>query len=142
MGLEVRQRKLTGKRTQKIEKKLRSLETCLSIFHRKIRERPFSVCTVCNRLLYKKTVKQFVEHKYLSWPELFTVVKSYDGNEYICVTFDKKVMKGKIPCQAVCNNMLVDEVPPELTCLEKLESILIAQRLIFEKLIILPKGQQ
>ena len=87
-------------------------------------------------------MKQFVQVKYPSLPELFAGVKSYDGNEYICVTCDKNVIKGKMPCQAVCNRTLVDEIPRELACLEKLESILIAQRLIVEKLIILPKGQQ
>ena len=87
-------------------------------------------------------MKQFVQVKYPSLPELFTGVRSYVGNEYICVTCDKNVIKGKMPCQAVCNRMLVDEIPPELACLAKLESILIAQRLVFEKLIILSKGQQ
>ena len=87
-------------------------------------------------------MKQFVQVKYSSLPVLFTGVKSYDGNEYICVTCDKNVIKGKIPCQGVCNRMLVDEIPPELACLEKLESVLIAQRFIFEKLIILPNKQQ
>ena len=38
--------------------------------------------------------------------------------------------------------MYVDEIPPELACLEKLEQILIAQRIVFEKIIVMPKGQQ
>ena len=130
-----------GKKKVASNKRHNSLETCLSTFNRKIREGPFYTCTVCNRLLYKRTVKWFVQVKYTSLPELFTGVKSYDGNEYICITCDKNVIKGKIPCQAVCNKMLVDEIPPERACLEKLESVLIAQRLTFEKLIILPKGQ-
>ena len=35
----------------------------------------------------------------------------------------------------------VDDLPPELS-LEKLEQILIAQRIVFEKIIVMPKGQQ
>ena len=34
----------------------------------------------------------------------------------------------------------MDEIPPELACLEK--QILIAQRIVFEKIIVKPKGQQ
>ena len=41
------------------------------------------------------------------------------------------------------NNLNVDDVPTELGNLKKLEQlILIAQRIIFEKLIVMPKGQQ
>ena len=38
--------------------------------------------------------------------------------------------------------MYVDEVPRELAVLEKLEQILLAQRIVFEKIVIMPKGQQ
>ncbi len=51
-----------------------------------------------------------------------------------------KVVKGKIPCQAVYNDMFVDEIPPELALLEKLEQILVAQIIVFEKIIVMPKG--
>ena len=40
------------------------------------------------------------------------------------------------------NNMHVDEIPRELSSLEKLEQILIAQRIVFEKIVVIPKGQQ
>ena len=38
--------------------------------------------------------------------------------------------------------MYVDKIPAELASLEKLEQILIAQRIVFEKIIVIPKGQQ
>ena len=38
--------------------------------------------------------------------------------------------------------MYIDDVPNELLCLEKLEQILIAQRIVFEKIVVMPKGQQ
>ena len=37
---------------------------------------------------------------------------------------------------------MVDEIPSELRSLEKLEQILIAQRIVFEKIVVMPKGQQ
>ena len=46
-------------------------------------------------------------------------------------------------CQAVVNNLLfVDETPVGLAALEKLEQILVAQRIVFEKIVVMPKGQQ
>ena len=38
--------------------------------------------------------------------------------------------------------MFVDDIPTELSTLEKLEQILIAQRIVFEKKVFMPKGQQ
>ena len=73
---------------------------------------------------------------------LFTDTFLFDGKEYICRTCHSKVLKGNVPCQAVYNNTYLDEVPPELSELEKLEQILIAQRIVFEKIVIMPKGQQ
>ena len=37
--------------------------------------------------------------------------------------------------------MYVDEIPTELFSPEKLEQILIAQRIVFEKIVVMPKGQ-
>ena len=38
------------------------------------------------------------------------------------------------------NNLNVDDVPTELGNLKKVEEILIAQRIIFEKVIVMAKG--
>ena len=46
----------------------------------------------------------------------------------ICKTCHSKLLKEQVPCQAVYNKLMVDETPPELECLEKLEQILISQR--------------
>ena len=37
--------------------------------------------------------------------------------------------------------MYVDKILVELASLEKLEQILVAQRIVFEKIIVMPKGQ-
>ena len=55
----------------------------------------------------------------------FNIQQSFDGKEYICRTCHSKVIKGEIPCQAVVNNMYVDETPTQLASLEKLEQELI-----------------
>ena len=50
-------------------------------------------------------------------------------------------IRGKLPYQAVVNNMYVEEKPTELSSLEILEQILIAQRIVFEKIVVMPKEQ-
>ena len=92
-------------------------------------------------MLYKKSVKNFLSTKY-SNQHYFSIQTSFDGKEYICNTCNSKVKQGKVPCRAVINNMYVDDTPVELASLEKLEQILIAQRIVFEKIIVMPEGQQ
>ena len=113
------------------------------MFHKKIKEGPYYICSVCNRLLYRKSVVLLQKNRYIHANEsLFTNIKSFDGKEYICKTCHSKVSKDNIPCQAVCNNMYVDKISVELVSLQKLEQILFAQRIVFEKIIVMPKGRQ
>ena len=69
---------------------------------------------------------------------------SFDGKlYYICNTCQSKAIQGKVPCQtAVNNNLYVDDVPTELESLKKLEQTIIAQRIVSEKIVVMPKGQQ
>ena len=117
------------------------LDSCINSFQNKIKEGPYYICSVCNRILYRKTVIQLKKNKY-SIQHLFTEKRSFDNIEYICKTCNSKLSKGQVPCQAVYNKLMVDEIPIELRCLQKLEQILIAQRIVFEKIIVMPKGQQ
>ena len=38
--------------------------------------------------------------------------------------------------------MFVNDIPTELSSFEKVEKILIVQRIVFEKIVVMPKGQQ
>ena len=80
----------------------------------------------------KKSVLKLNTSSYPS-QDIFKIQSSYDGKEYICKTCHSKAIQGRLPCQAVVNNLNVDDVPTELGNLKKLEQILIAQRIIFEK---------
>ena len=86
----------------------------------------------------------FNKQKYVNCniQNIFTEKLYFGNKEYICKTCQFKVIKGKVPCQAVYNDMFVDDIPTELSTLEKLEQILIAQRIVFEKIVVTPKGQQ
>ncbi|XP_044169485.1 uncharacterized protein LOC114973474 [Acropora millepora] len=120
------------------------VDVCISQFCQKIKEGPYYVCTVCNRMLYRKSVLLFNKDKYVNCKieNIFTEKLSFDNKEYICKTCHSKVIKGKVPCQAVYNDMFVEDIPTELSTLEKLEQILIAQRIVFQKIVVMPKGQQ
>ena len=91
--------------------------------------------------MYRKAVQQLVGRKYPR-QDLFTGLLSFDKTEYICLTCHKKVSKNQMPCQSVKNKLEVTELPSELKDLYKLETILIAQRICVQKMIIMPKGQQ
>ena len=101
---------------------------------------PYFICKCCNRMLYRRSVRKFNRNAYSI--DIFTDASSFDNIDYICNTCHLKAIKGKMPCQAVCNKLQIDEAPPEPNVLRKLESVLIAQRLVFQKIIVMPKGQQ
>ena len=123
------------------ESEATDLYKCISVFKNKIRDGPNFICAVCNRLLYRKTVMCLNKEKY-KMQGLFTNTKSFDNKEYICRTCHSKAVQGKVPSQAVCNKLEVFDIPPELSILKKLEQIFIAQRIVFQKVVVMPKGQQ
>ena len=114
-------------------------------FKLEIMKGPFYICVVCNRGLYRKTVKLFRYEKYnvdhLN-QNLFTNVESCDKHKYICITCDRNLLKGLLPCQAVCNKLGIDDLPDEIKYLNRLEKVLIAKRILFKKVTVMPKGQQ
>ena len=112
-------------------------------FREEITKGPYFICVVCNRCLYRKSVLIFNETKYDLNVESFCYekVNSYDGCQYICKTCDTKLKKKKIPCQAVWNKLQLFEFPHHIPCLNRLERVIIAKRILFSKIITMPKGQ-
>ena len=64
-----------------------------------------------------------INNKY-PYQTFFNIEQSFDGKENIRKTCYSKVIKGELPCQAVVNNMYVDETPTQLASREKLEQVL------------------
>lgn len=64
---------------------------------------------------------------------MFKIQSSHDGKEFIYETCHSKTTQGRIPCQAIVNNLNVDDVPTKLGNHKKLEQIIIAQHIIFGK---------
>ena len=134
---------LSREKEKWMEKKSRThdIDMYIEKFKKQIKSGPFYICCVCNRTLYKKSVVILRKNKY-PCQDCFMLQCSFDGKNYICKTCHAKLLKGQQPCQAVVNNLFVDETPTELAALEKLEQILVAQRIVFEKVVIMPKGQK
>ena len=94
--------------------KAKSVELCINQLKRKIREGPYYICTVCNWILYKKSVMTCINEKH-PCQTYFNIQQLFHGKQCICNTCHSKVTKGKLPCQAEANNMYVDEIPTELS---------------------------
>ena len=111
-------------------------------FRNAVKQGPCYICVSCNRCHYLKSVVHFKEEKYnIETENIFAVINSFDGNQYICHTCHRKLLKGVVPCQAVWNNLQVYHLPMELANLRKLEKAIISRRLLFKKVAIMPKGQ-
>ena len=116
---------------------------CILAFEKAIENRPYYICVVCNRCLYKTTVKKFFSFLYnANMHHVFTDIQSFDANFYICHTCDRSLLKNKVPCQAVCNKLDVVPLAPEISSLRHLEKVLISKRILFKRISIMPKGQQ
>ena len=113
----------------------------LIMFKELINEGLFYVCVVCQRCLYKKSVFHYDKNKFKSQISSFNLVRSFDGNLYICRTCRVKCQKGKVPCQAVSSKLEVFDLIVEFQSLQKLEKVLIANRILFIKIIIMPSSQ-
>ena len=89
-------------------------------------------------------MKLFFEEKYPNDIENFYfahVNSDDDVVEYICKTCDTYLIKGRIPAQAVCNKLENFDVPEHFNDLRLLEKVLIARRLLFKKILTMPRGE-
>ena len=70
-----------------------------------------------------------------------TKVKNFDGKVYICKTCHLQVSKSQEPCQALTNNLYLNEITEAIKFLNKLEISLLCKMLLFQKAVIMAKGQ-
>ena len=73
--------------------------------------------------------------------QLVQLVGFYDHGVYICKTCHSKVKKNRVPCQVVSDKQSVEWLPREFRNLRPLETVLVARRTLFKKVIVMPKGQ-
>ena len=101
----------------------------ISLFSKICKEGPTSVCVICNRCLYKRSVNWFDPDKYLF--EFGEISDIGNSDTFICLTCDRYLKKQKIPPQAVWNKVEVFMVPEVLSNLNRFERVLISRRILF-----------
>jgi hypothetical protein len=125
----------------------RSAVAAISAFNRKIGEGPVIACISCHRHMYRQSVVSFSAIKYSRCSEhlLNDIVSLFGASRscklFICKTCHSHLLRGNLPAQAAVNGLQLCQVPAELQ-LSELESVLIAQRILFMKLFALPRGRQ
>ena len=82
-------------------------------------------------------MQKFLETKYEWYKNKNYAQPSFDGNFYVCSTFHNTLRKKKFPCQAVSNQMLIQVMPEQSSHLKRLERILVSQRILFKKVLIM-----
>ena len=130
--------------------KVETIDDAMNKFKAECKKQPIYICTSCHRLLWRKGVQKFSMQKYdkikkeikhLVLHEKYRM-HSIDGSTYICHTCHGVLKLGRIPAQSKANRMILDEIPDELKDLNTLELHIICKRIIFMKLVRLPRGKQ
>ena len=86
-----------------------------------------------------------IEQANLNMPVNYKQGDNYEKERYICQTCVRHVKKGNLPPSSVMNGLALKSTDEELKAenlqLTELESSLIAPRIIFEKILLLPKSR-
>ncbi|XP_077976185.1 uncharacterized protein LOC120334975 [Styela clava] len=131
-----------------------SAKNSIEKFGKSIKCGPNCVCCICIRSFFRKSVIVYKRNKY-KCGNISTKYKHKCNtfctkpcgfvnarNIWICHTCSSKLKSGKVPVKAWDNNMLVEEVPPELARLNSIERYLISLHIPFMKISQLPKTRQ
>ena len=113
-----------------------SMDAAIDAFLAKCRHGPDYVCVSCNRLMYRQTVVPLNKTKYVKVKKGFLdmvigydiLYASFNSLYYICKTCDNALGRGRMPLLSVANNLKLSSVPPELSCLNRLETRLVCLR--------------
>jgi hypothetical protein len=120
-----------------------SVSQLIHKFHKSVSTGPLYICSCCDQLWYKHSVCP-AERLRLSNPNStkhLQGIKSVDNIEWLCLTCNKHLKKGKVPPSAISNGLKFP-AKPDFFDLNELECRLIAPRLAFQKIMQAPRGQQ
>ena len=130
--------------------KVETIDNAMTNFKAECKKQPVYICTSCHRLSWRKGVQTLSIDKYNKIkPEIIQLVlhekyrmSSIDGCVYICHNCHRTLKLGRVPAQSKANRMALDEIPDELKDLNNLELHIICKRILFMKLVKLPRGKQ
>ena len=139
------------KRVRQTKKlKYETVQDAMNKFNDECCKQAVYICTSCHRLVWRRGVNEFKINKYDKISvELRNAVladkhciSSTDGSTYICLNCDRTLKSGRVPAQSKANCMDLEEIPDELKDLNNLELHTICKRILFMKLVKLPRGKQ
>ncbi|WAR27346.1 hypothetical protein MAR_013050 [Mya arenaria] len=142
---EVRRKRNESETPAKKERRKPSghLQTALKAFKTGIQNCPIFICTNCNRMLYRTSLKRYNINNYKGdMLNCSTDKLSHDDIECVCTFCQKSLKQNKLPSLAVNNNLELSEVPYEFDHLNSLKYIFISRRIPFMKLLALLRGKQ
>ena len=127
-----------------------TIEDTMASFKTECRKQPVYICTSCHRLLWRKGVLIFSMKNYDGADSDVTRlvlaekhrISSADGSIYICHSCHKTLQSGTLPAQSKANYMSLEKIPDKLKDLNHLELHTICKRILFMKLVKLPRGKQ
>ena len=85
----------------------------INTFKLNVGKGPYYFCVICNRGLYRCSVRVFDESKYSEMPNRDCSIRVLKCN--------LKILKKKIPCQAVFNTLQIDNLPNCFSDIRRLE---------------------
>ena len=151
-NFETNKRKATKNHTSQFSKnnnQVNQTNVSLSIkqFHKNITVGPEYICTCCDQLWYKCSVRKCNHTLYPSCPKdilnlSLSGVKSVNDTEWICSTCHSNLQSGRMPSCAKVNSMCFPELPKPLKNLSPLEERLISPRIPFMQVRELPSRGQ
>lgn len=118
----------------------------INLFHKNIGQEPEFICTCCDQMWYKSSVIKCDANRYKTCSQdivksCVTGFKSVNDTEWICVTCDSNLKKGRVPSCSKANKMGFSD-KPDLLNLTPLEERLISPRIPFMQIRELPRGGQ
>ena len=110
------------------DKERKQLNRSCDTFTKLRQHGPEYACTVCQRLLYKQSVKSVNKQLLSKFPsDLIEQCISNGVSNYICTTCERHLKTKKLPPMSKANKMELFPIPYELSDFTELESRLIAQ---------------
>ncbi len=137
--------KIAGKEAKRKTAKRNSFKD----FNTNIAKGPIFPCVSCHRLLFSNGVISYSSEQDMSSVIDKTLLNNsikvtdkmfVDHKIFLCINCNLLLKKGKMPCTSIQNGLFLDDIPNELR-LTELEQQLIAKRLLFLKIHLLPRSR-
>ncbi|XP_055084859.1 uncharacterized protein LOC117386041 [Periophthalmus magnuspinnatus] len=149
---------------KQLELEKRNFTFVLDQFLKEDQDGPEYICCVCLKLLFRNQVLACRKDNFMVKPKCADIANaciseaylhSCDddcpspcplsdcrGSLWICYTCNTKLCKGQMPPECSINNLQLDDIPPELACLNTVEQHIVALNINFMQVLALPKGGQ